>query len=1481
MWVPPWPLPSSDWLQAALQIAQHNTTAAVTQDHLIFAKKCKYARQADRKYQGSAHAFSAIRQPPALPITEVFLPHQEECILLWDADACEVQCMSEAPDAFNALAPVHIENEVAWIVAKDELSFTARFHALPPTTPEQACVKQEQYVVEPSQVFDQLNNYWMPLWQRSHNQSASDPWPEFDALVAKLPPPPRQFLFDNSLPAWKKAVAKLRAKSARGFDAVSAQELKICPDALIQSLAHVCNQYPAGFPQWMMCARVCPLSKTSEVPRPEQSRPICILSQLYRLFSAVWCSQVLHYWNSWFPPQVCGMLPSRGSHDAAYLAQSELEMAHYLQQPLAGVTLDIIKCFNCIRHACAPKLLIALGLDPARVWQWFASISKLQRYWEVNGQCFGPVTSTCGFPEGDSHSVLVMLSVALLWISNLQSATDSRVSAACYADNWTWATRHQNLQGTAAATTLTVTKACGLDLDLHKTWLWATDTDTANLAQDELSAHFPDQRLQRLHSAKDLGFQLFYSGSRILGSRRSRFEAGLKRLERLTMMPHDLAPKEHLVLTSVFPTAFYGAETFPYSDEMLVKMRTAIADALVGKCTSLSPAMLLLLTGNAILDPEFYTIAQAIRTAMQWLPSQPLAVQGQFFAAAASFTGSNRNTKGPASTLKHLLSKLSWTLDQQGFVHVDGFLRFNLLRDGFPRIRHFLTLAWQNKLVLTHTARHSLYSLPDISRTDTVAILKPFPETQRKQLLREIAGAYQLETQKTHWAPDATGLCRFCQTEDSKEHRLLQCPAFAEAREPFQATLDQVAEHGLEFSMCPCITAHPESQFHQLLHFQQPKPVIHPDFQAFATQRYLANNPFHIYVDGSCQYPHSPTTRIAAFAGIVDVATSDAQRKDLANRFLANGTMPETLLPMFAARVYGEQNINRAELSAIVTASTVPYGFIHSDSQYAINKVQSVANRTLKMFAMANADLLYDLQDANLNPDRLRKIKAHQDLQKCSCLLELYHLLGNESADAAAKTACVSLDSAWFADLVKMHKQIQLERDLLAEVCELHVALATSRAKMEDQIHRQESEAIPVPAKNDVSPILPAIQSWCPSELQTLTFSDNTDWFKWFSWGNILAEQMLNWMRGMSWPSQPQGPFEQELGISWLELGVSFSMFLRKALPILRTNSDRQVRLLMVEDENDITNFAITFQDVAGTFQKMWAQPGDSEVDALSFSEGGDKLALGGQEKVVKIYDVGQIKSSKGRDMSPELVLGNSAATRGEKPGMHSLKIMSLRSVPMQPNIYLSGSMDRSVLIWDTRNGPSPVGWLSGVDISGDSLDISRDGHTLLVGSHRSLNPLQLFDLRMIKEADEESKQAGLSGQAFQSYQWSGDDNSEVQSNPSCMVFQAAWDSFDSTTICAAGEKNNQARIFERPKAGGPLRWQDHQLGGRGGSRLLLLHHEFGREERRLWQFGWLRDHLPCAYHVGANEGRPSTSKRSALSSKFHTESLSRRNKSR
>jgi hypothetical protein len=79
-------------------------------------------------------------------------------------------------------------------------------------------------------------------------------------------------------------------------------------------------------------------------------------------------------------------------------------------------------------------------------------------------------------------------------------------------------------------------------------------------------------------------------------------------------------------------------------------------------------------------------------------------------------------------------------------------------------------------------------------------------------------------------------------------------------------------------------------------------------------------------------------------------------------------------------------------------------------------------------------------------------------------------------------------------------------------------------------------------------------------------------------------------MQTTIWPTAPGGPIEREVGVSWLELGVSFSMYLQSALPILRTNSDGCVRLLFVQDQNDISEYSVTCTDVAATMQKMWCQ---------------------------------------------------------------------------------------------------------------------------------------------------------------------------------------------------------------------------------------------------------------------------------------------------
>jgi hypothetical protein len=391
---------------------------------------------------------------------------------------------------------------------------------------------------------------------------------------------------------------------------------------------------------------------------PHQSRPICILSQIYRLFAGVFCTQVLRFWAQKFPPAITGMLPSRGSHDAAYAVQIMVELAGLRGHSLSGLTLDIKKCFNCIRHAAGHRLLLALGLPETRVNQFMLSIKKMHRFWEINGQSIGPIHATCGFPEGDAHSVLIMLAVALLWASNTQAATGPTFVASAYADNWAWITRNFEDNGPAASATAKVTNECGLSIDWDKTWRWATDTITAENALISIQAAIPPKEVERCHNAKDLGLQLHYSGTRNLGSRKERFEKGMLRMSRLNHLPHTLTVKEHVLRNSIYPAMFYGSELFPVSSDMLSKVRTAAAEALVGSSHSMSPALVLLLTKGAILDPEFVVMTQAMRTAIQWLSKQTADVQKDFFLATAQFVGNTMNTKGPASTLKHYLNKL-------------------------------------------------------------------------------------------------------------------------------------------------------------------------------------------------------------------------------------------------------------------------------------------------------------------------------------------------------------------------------------------------------------------------------------------------------------------------------------------------------------------------------------------------------------------------------------------------------------------------------------------------------------------------------------------------------------------------------------------------------------------------------------------------------------------------------------------------------
>lgn len=200
-------------------------------------------------------------------------------------------------------------------------------------------------------------------------------------------------------------------------------------------------------------------------------------------------------------------------------------------------------------------------------------------------------------------------------------------------------------------------------------------------------------------------------------------------------------------------------------------------------------------------------------------------------------------------------------------------------------------------------------------------------------------------------------------------------------------------------------------------------------------------------------------------------------------------------------------------------------------------------------------------------------------------------------------------------------------------------------------------------------------------------------------------------------------------------------------------------------------------------------------LTSVMFTCDGTCVAAAGADKVVKLYDT-EVDMSKGT-FTPSLTLGQKVDFGGKVTG-HALKIVSLSAHPTNPKVFASAGLDRHILLWDVRAGQDPQGHIYGPELAGDAMDISRDGFSVLTGSHRSSNPLEIYDLRMNEDA-----------KPTVAYSWRGNEERSEGGGrwTTCLLFAANWDEWENKTIVAAGENENLARVFDRSAdEGDPLR---------------------------------------------------------------------------
>eukprot|EP00438_Fugacium_kawagutii_P015444 Skav221576 [mRNA] locus=scaffold1376:1136980:1140273:- [translate_table: standard] len=983
----------------------------------------------------------------------------------------------------------------------------------------------------------------------------------------------------HSLELWKEAVASLKPGSARGVDHISATELKMLPWQCLRELVSVMGSYLDGYPSWFMIGVTVPLAKTKDCPNRSQTRPITILPQLYRLWSKVAHGQISAWINRWVPPTVSGLLPNRGANDTAIDTQFMLEVSRSTRCRRTGMCLDLIKCFNNIRISFGFQILRAMGVPLRVLSQWVHSLMRLSRVWTVDFSIHPSCAAYTGFPEGDHWSVLVMVGLALVWATNIARSTppQAQLAISAYADNWAWSLEGIAFHQQIINDTIFITQAAGVVIDFSKTWYWSQANGDARQLANMLHPICDGTMPVRRETAPDLGLQMQYSGRVSVSLQEQRIQTGMDRLMRIQHSPYDLATKEHLIRVSVYPAMFHGTEIRPPSDATFARIRTKVADALIGHCHAASPIILLSLTSNVILDPEFWVTHRTIIMLKRLLTTYDDDKRKQFFALAARFNGSVANVRGPASALGYLLTKINWQITTQGTIHVTAFESFDFLHISKHRIGRFLTLAWMQDLIKCKTERFHSFAFPDIDRAATTRVLSQFSQPERKLLLRRMAGGFQLESQKSKWLEEQTEDCQFCGQRDSRRHRLLECTLGEHVREPFSDLIAYLHEEESELPEHPFVTVHPMSELYRTVLFQLQMPTPSQDIQDTILSLKQQQHCVHWSTDGSCSFPKIVTARFSAFSVLVDTCKDDGERAQVATSIL-QGARCASWRPVLTTRTPGEQDILRAELSAIVYVCLFfNWGTIHTDCQAAIDLFRKAceADSFCQLIHLDHLDLLYMLWMRRTEICcRVQKVKAHADLTQVADPLERYWCLGNILADEAAKQACQQLSPELVEGMTKVADDIAATSDALARM--LTLELRTMEVRKIAMANARGLEDVPVTREH----VVRAFSTW-EVEYNIFSIGELDDTFlDACVYGQDVANMTLTWLRQLRWPGHNRGPMEHETGTAWIELALSWMFFNQAFLPVLRASATMDKRVILPGCDRTAKEWTVTFAEV-------------------------------------------------------------------------------------------------------------------------------------------------------------------------------------------------------------------------------------------------------------------------------------------------------------
>ena len=453
-------------------------------------------------------------------------------------------------------------------------------------------------------------DYWDSFW-RSEDETNLTQVQEVMRDFQPIPP------FDSGITyqELKEALGKIKLDKARGPDSWSPWELKNLPEPFLLALASLLNLFTetATWPKPITQAKVSMLSKVDGAFQVEQTRPITILSLVYRVWSRIYAAKFIRHVQGFLPAAIQGNRPGLSSKWLSAHIQFQIESALTSDEGFHLISLDLTKAYNLLSRVwirqCSPRF----GVPGALTEAYLSFLGSLQRRFKVHASLSEPVTSLVGVPEGCAYAVYNMLQLNWYTLVHVdkQQLIQSAVVFVNYVDNWLF---HSNLEHALKHTIQEVHALAGFsNFRISKSKTWGSSTlpgVRSRMASWNFGGYCPSVHPFKLALGSVLKFTRKLTSQDVS----SRWSDGIQRIGRLVFTSWGISRKIAVIRRGVFPQVFAGCELSHVSLSTFKKFRSKLNVAVHGPRTTSSHFLAPLFTDQSEYEPFLYVFRCRLTT---------------------------------------------------------------------------------------------------------------------------------------------------------------------------------------------------------------------------------------------------------------------------------------------------------------------------------------------------------------------------------------------------------------------------------------------------------------------------------------------------------------------------------------------------------------------------------------------------------------------------------------------------------------------------------------------------------------------------------------------------------------------------------------------------------------------------------------------------------------------------------------------------